>query len=428
MPNTVIVTREEPIAVVQINRPEVRNALNDEVMSELVAATRRLDDDEAIRCIIITGDDKAFCAGADIKEEFVKATPVSMLARDLTSQWEALRKIRTPLVAAVSGYALGGGCELAMICDVIVASETARFGQPEINLGIIPGAGGTQRLTRTVGKYVANEIILTGRFVNAAEAEAMGLAAQVYPAASWLDDAKTLARTIAEKPPVAARLATEAVDLALNSTPDARLEFEREAFYLLSAGQDLDARLGTIEKGGDLRLGDELRRRSPPVIATIRTMRKPVVAAVNGVAAGAGLGLAVACDVRVAAASASFRAAWGRVGLVPDAGSAFFLPRLLGWGRALDMVLTGDPVSADAALSYGLATRVWPDDQFAAKWREDAQTPAPGATQAVALTQEGVNAAMARGFSEILEIEAALQDPAGPTAGYAPWGEGCVAP
>jgi enoyl-CoA hydratase len=238
MPNTVIVTREEPIAVVRINRPEVRNALNDEVMSELVAATRRLDDDEAIRCIVITGDDKAFCAGADIKEEFVKATPVSMLAHDLTSQWEALRHIRTPLVAAVSGYALGGGCELAMICDVIVASETARFGQPEINLGIIPGAGGTQRLTRTVGKYVANEIILTGRFVNAAEAKAIGLAAQVYPAATWLEDAKALARTIAEKPPVAARLATEAVDLAWNSTLDAGLEFERKAFYLLFATED----------------------------------------------------------------------------------------------------------------------------------------------------------------------------------------------
>ncbi|TMC79112.1 MAG: enoyl-CoA hydratase [Chloroflexi bacterium] len=238
MPNTVIVTREEPIAVVQINRPEVRNALNDEVMSELVAATRRLDDDEAIRCIVITGDEKAFCAGADIKEEFVKATPVSMLAHDLTSQWEALRHIRTPLVAAVSGYALGGGCELAMICDVIVASETARFGQPEINLGIIPGAGGTQRLTRAVGKYVANEIILTGRFVSAAEAKAIGLAAQVYPAATWLEDAKALARTIAEKPPVAARLATEAVDLAWNSTLDAGLEFERKAFYLLFATED----------------------------------------------------------------------------------------------------------------------------------------------------------------------------------------------
>ena len=238
MPNTVLVTREEPIAVVQINRPTVRNALNDEVMTELVAALQRLDDDEAIRCLVITGDEKAFCAGADIKDEFVKATAVSMLAGDLTSKWEAIRKIHTPIIAAVSGYALGGGCELAMICDVIVASETARFGQPEINLGIIPGAGGTQRLTRVAGKYVANEIILTGRFVKADEAKAIGLVAQVYLAASWLDDAKALARTIAEKPPIAARLATEAVDIAWSATLDAGLEFERKAFYLLFATED----------------------------------------------------------------------------------------------------------------------------------------------------------------------------------------------
>ena len=186
-----------------------------------------------------------------------------------------------------------------------------------------------------------------------------------------------------------------------------------------SAGQDLDDRLAMIEKGGDLRLGDELRRRYHPVIAAIRTMRKPVIAAVNGVAAGAGLGLAVACDVRVAAASASFRAAWGRVGLVPDAGSAFFLPRLVGWGRALDMVLTGEPVNADTALSYGLATRVWPDEVFVAKWHEYAQTLARGATEAFALTKEGLNAAMARGFEEFLDVEAGLQDSAGRTGDYA---------
>jgi enoyl-CoA hydratase len=161
-----------------------------------------------------------------------------MLAQDLTAKWEAIRRIRTPIVAAVSGYALGGGCELAMACDIIVASESAQFGQPEINLGIIPGAGGTQRLTRTVGKYVANEIILTGRRVKADEAKTIGLVAQVYPAATWLEEAKALARTIAEKPPVAARLATEAVDLAWNSTLDAGLEFERKAFYLLFATDD----------------------------------------------------------------------------------------------------------------------------------------------------------------------------------------------
>ena len=238
MPNTVITTREEPIATVQINRPDVLNALNEEVLDELVKELTKLDDDDAIRCIVLTGNERAFAAGADIKEAFVTATPVSMLRQDLTSKWEAIRRIRTPIVAAVSGYALGGGCELAMICDIIVASETAQFGQPEINLGIIPGAGGTQRLTRTVGKYRANELILTGRRIKADEAKAIGLAAQVYPAATWLDDAKTLARTIAEKPPVAARLATEAVDLAWNSTLDAGLEFERKAFYLLFATED----------------------------------------------------------------------------------------------------------------------------------------------------------------------------------------------
>jgi enoyl-CoA hydratase len=238
MPNTVIVTREEPIAVVQLNRPEVLNALNEELLVELATALMDLDGDDAIRCIVLTGSERAFAAGADIKENFVAATPVTMLKQDLIQRWDAIRKVKTPIIAAVSGYALGGGCELAMICDIIVASESAQFGQPEINLGIIPGAGGTQRLTRAVGKYVANELVLTGRRVKADEAKAIGLVAQVYPAASWLDDAKTLARTIAEKPPLAARLATEAVDLAWNSTLDAGLEFERKAFYLLFATED----------------------------------------------------------------------------------------------------------------------------------------------------------------------------------------------
>jgi enoyl-CoA hydratase len=235
---TVIVTREAPIAIVQLNRPEVLNALSEELMRELVRSLEELDGDEAIRCIVLTGSEKAFAAGADIKTQFIEATPVSMLEQDLTSLWERIRKIRTPIVAAVSGYALGGGCELAMVCDIIVASDTAQFGQPEVNLGIIPGAGGTQRLTRTVGKYVAMEIILTGRRVKADEAKAIGLVAQVYPAATYLDDAKALARTIAEKPPIAVRLATEAIDLALNSSLDAGLEFERKAFYLLFATED----------------------------------------------------------------------------------------------------------------------------------------------------------------------------------------------
>ena len=186
-----------------------------------------------------------------------------------------------------------------------------------------------------------------------------------------------------------------------------------------SAGQDLNDRLAVIESKGELHLGDELRRRYHPAIAAIRDMRKPVIAAVNGIAAGAGLGLAIACDLRVASESATFRAGWGRVGLVPDAGSAFFLPRLVGWGRALDMVLTGDPVAATEALRIGLVTRVWPDAEFAAEWRKLAQTLASGATEAFALTKEGLNAAMARGFTEFLDHEAELQDRAGRTRDYA---------
>jgi enoyl-CoA hydratase len=238
MPNTILLFREGAVGVVQLNRPQVLNALNEELLTELGAALRELDDDDGCRCIVLTGNEKAFAAGADIKEAFVGATPVTMLAQDRIAKWDVIRRIKTPIIAAVSGFALGGGCELAMICDIIVASETAKFGQPEINLGIIPGAGGTQRLTRAVGKWVANELILTGRFIGAQEAKDIGLVVHVYPAESFLEDAKTLARTIAEKAPVAARLATEAVDLAWNSTLDAGLEFERKAFYLLFATED----------------------------------------------------------------------------------------------------------------------------------------------------------------------------------------------
>jgi 2-(1,2-epoxy-1,2-dihydrophenyl)acetyl-CoA isomerase len=186
-----------------------------------------------------------------------------------------------------------------------------------------------------------------------------------------------------------------------------------------SAGQDLRDRAAMIDAGKDLHLGDELRRRYHPVIAAIRAMRKPVVAAVNGVVAGAGLGIAVACDVRVAAASATFRAAWGRVGLVPDAGSAYFLPRLVGWGRAMDMILTGEPVSADEALRIGLATRVWPDAEFASQWRAYARGLASGATEAFALSKEGLDASWDHDLASFLEVEAGLQDRAGRTRDYA---------
>jgi 2-(1,2-epoxy-1,2-dihydrophenyl)acetyl-CoA isomerase len=203
------------------------------------------------------------------------------------------------------------------------------------------------------------------------------------------------------------------------SDPDVRAVVITGAGRAFSAGQDLRDRLAMVEAGKDLRLGDELRRRYHPVIASIRAMRKPVIAAVNGVVAGAGLGIAVACDVRVAAASASFRAAWGRVGLVPDAGSAYFLPRLVGWGRAMDMILTGEPVSADEALRIGLATRVWPDAEFGVQWRAYATALANGATEAFALTKEGLNASWQHDLASFLDVEADLQDRAGRTRDYA---------
>ena len=186
-----------------------------------------------------------------------------------------------------------------------------------------------------------------------------------------------------------------------------------------SAGQDLADRGAMIEAGGEVSLGDELRRRYHPITSSIRAMPKPVIAAVNGVAAGAGLGLALACDVRVATASATFRAAWARVGLVPDAGAAYFLPRLVGWGRAMDMIVSGEPVNADDALRLGLVTRVWPDLDFENEWRAYARALAAGATQAFALSKEALKASEEHDLSSFFEIEAELQDRAGRTHDYA---------
>jgi 2-(1,2-epoxy-1,2-dihydrophenyl)acetyl-CoA isomerase len=186
-----------------------------------------------------------------------------------------------------------------------------------------------------------------------------------------------------------------------------------------SAGQDLRDRRAALERGEDLHLGDELRRRYHPLVTAIRAMRKPVIAAVNGVVAGAGMGIVASCDLRVASASAVFRAAWGRVGLVPDAASAFFLPRIVGWGRAMHMVLTGEAVAADEALRIGLVGRVWPDTEFAAGWRAFARDIAGGATEAFALTKEGMNAGLERDLAAFLEVESGLQDRAGRTADYA---------
>lgn len=233
----IIVTRQEGYAIVQFNRPDVLNALTMKLMEELVETLEMLDKDDGVRCVILTGNEKAFAAGADIKE-MADASAVEMLTRDQFARWDRIRKFKKPIIAAVSGFALGGGCELAMTCDMVVASETAKFGQPEINIGVIPGAGGTQRLTRAVGKAKSMELVLTGRMISAGEALRWGLINKVVPVECYLEEAKAWAREIATKPPIAVRLAKESVLKAFDTTIEGGLEFERKNFYLLFASDD----------------------------------------------------------------------------------------------------------------------------------------------------------------------------------------------
>jgi enoyl-CoA hydratase len=235
--SVVLVERDGAIAVVLLNRPEQLNALSDELMEELVAILIELDRDQSVRAIVLGGSERAFAAGADIGE-LAQASAIDLYYQRRIERWDAIRGLWTPLIAAVSGYCLGGGCELAMSCDLIVASESAEFGQPETGLGIIPGAGGTQRLTRAVGKALAMDVILTGRRLSAREALAAGLVARVVPKEAWLEEAKRLAGEIAEKGPVATRLAKESVDRAFETTLTAGLEAERRTLYLAFASED----------------------------------------------------------------------------------------------------------------------------------------------------------------------------------------------
>jgi enoyl-CoA hydratase len=245
VPELVLVERDEPIAIVLLNRPQQLNALSDELMDELVSELQRLDRDEAIRCIVLGGSERAFAAGADIGE-LARSSSIDLYYGRRIERWDVIRGLWTPLVAAVSGYCLGGGCELAMTCDLIVASETARFGQPETSLGIIPGAGGTQRLTRAVGKALAMDVILSGRLLSAEEALAAGLVARVVSREAWLEEAVRVARDIASKGPVATRLAKEAVDRAHESTLQLGIEYERHALYLAFASEDAKEGLGAF--------------------------------------------------------------------------------------------------------------------------------------------------------------------------------------
>ena len=225
------------VGIVKINRPQVRNALNAKTIAELVDALERFDRESAIRCMILTGDDRAFAAGADIAQ-MADAGAIDVLDDDRFANWARFRAIKKPVIAAVAGYALGGGCELALMCDLVIAADDAQFGQPEVKIGIIPGAGGTQRWIRSAGKVRAMEAVLTGEPIRAVEAERIGLINRVVPAGAQLDEAMRVAAMIAQRPPLAVRLGKEAVNQALETSLSAGLEYERKLFYLLFASED----------------------------------------------------------------------------------------------------------------------------------------------------------------------------------------------
>ncbi len=234
----ILIERDERVGIVTLNRPKELNALNFQLVSELATALEAFDRDESIGCMVITGaGQKAFAAGADIKEMSDKS-PIDMMLGGFES-WNRIRRLHKPLIAAVGGFALGGGCELAMHCDMIIASENARFGQPEINLGVIPGAGGTQRLARTFGKYRTMEMVLTGANFTAQEMAAHGLVNRVMPQGEHLTEAVKLAKVVAQRAPIALRLAKDAVLAAFETTLEQGLEIERKNFFLLFATEDM---------------------------------------------------------------------------------------------------------------------------------------------------------------------------------------------
>ena len=233
----ILVETRGPVGLITLNRPNALNALNSALIGELNCALDGFEADSAVRCIVVTGSEKAFAAGADIKE-MQSASYMDVYGRNFIAEWEKISTVRKPVIAAVAGYALGGGCELAMMCDFIIAAETAKFGQPEINLGVMPGAGGTQRLTRFVGKSKAMDMCLTGRMMDAAEAERSGLVSRVVPADALLDEAIKAAETIASKSMPIAMMTKESVNRSYETTLSEGVRFERRVFHAMFATED----------------------------------------------------------------------------------------------------------------------------------------------------------------------------------------------
>src|SRR5579864_6884931 len=233
----ILVEIEAPIATITLNRPKVLNALSPELVLEVSTVLAELDADDSVRAIVLTGGPRVFAAGADISD-MADRTAVEQLRRDQTGRWAGLAGFSKPLIGAVNGYALGGGCEIALMCDVIIAGDSARFGQPEVNIGVIPGAGGTQRWPRTAGKYAAMEIVLTGAPITAQRAFELGIVNKVVPAEMTIVVAKRMARQLAEKPPLAIRMAKESVLRAYESSLAEGMVAERKSFYFLFSTED----------------------------------------------------------------------------------------------------------------------------------------------------------------------------------------------
>ncbi|CDO32356.1 enoyl-CoA hydratase [Mycobacterium vulneris] len=234
---TILVTRTDRVATITLNRPKALNALNSQVMTEVTTAAAELDNDPSVGAIIVTGNEKAFAAGADIKE-MADLSFADVYSADFFELWSKFAATRTPTIAAVAGYALGGGCELAMMCDILIAADSAKFGQPEIKLGVLPGMGGSQRLTRAIGKAKAMDLILTGRTIDAVEAERAGLVSRLVPADSLIDEALAVAETIAGMSLSASRMAKEAVNRAFESSLAEGLLYERRLFHSAFATAD----------------------------------------------------------------------------------------------------------------------------------------------------------------------------------------------
>ena len=244
----ILVETHGPVGLIRLNRPAALNALCDQLMAELGAQLLAFDADPAIRAIVLTGSDKAFAAGADIKEMQPRTYP-DVLFNDFIAKWETILQVRKPVIAAVAGYALGGGCELAMMCDIIVAADTAKFGQPEINLGVIPGSGGTQRLTRAVGKSKAMDMILTARMMDAAEAERANLVSRIFPADQLVPEAIKIGERLAALSPVAVAVAKQAINRAFETTLSEGVRVERSLFLpLLGTPDQKEGMAAFIEK------------------------------------------------------------------------------------------------------------------------------------------------------------------------------------